>query len=480
MDRTKEYKVFISYSWTTQAHEEWVYNLATRLMEDGIEVKLDKWDLKPGDDKYAFMESMVQDKTIDRVLIICDKGYKEKADNRDGGVGTETQIITPQIYEKVSENNRFIPVIVETGEKFDSYMPIYLKGKIGIDMSNSDVFEDGYDKLLRLIAEAPLYRKPAKGQLPSYIFENEKPHFKTSNLVKQLKHFILTKPEHANYIISDFIEEFKLSLNMFQIDNSEFKEPYDEQIYNNIKDMELLRNDYIEFFSTICKARLNFEMDVIVNLFEDIYSYTEFSGSGTYNRLQFDHFKFFITELFLYTSTILIKNNMFKELNILLSTKYFVKLNNESKNGIDFTSFMFYYESLDVYRKQRLNLNRLSITADLLVERSVINNKSYKEELLETDLLLYYISLIKFNGDFSCWFPTTYIYLDYQQVNLLRKLVSKRYFEKIKVLFNVNTEDEMKLVIENSKNHVRGYSNSFGHIPSIQNYIKPEEICTSI
>lgn len=47
------------------------------------------------------MESMVQDSSIDKVLIICDKGYKEKADDREGGVGTETQIITPTLYGKV-------------------------------------------------------------------------------------------------------------------------------------------------------------------------------------------------------------------------------------------------------------------------------------------------------------------------------------------------------------------------------------------
>jgi hypothetical protein len=52
-------KVFISYSWTTPEHEEWVVDLATRLMHNGVSVVLDKWDLKEGQDVYAFMESMV-------------------------------------------------------------------------------------------------------------------------------------------------------------------------------------------------------------------------------------------------------------------------------------------------------------------------------------------------------------------------------------------------------------------------------------
>lgn len=39
-------KVFISYSWTNVTHEKWVLELAERLVSDGVDVVLDKWDLK--------------------------------------------------------------------------------------------------------------------------------------------------------------------------------------------------------------------------------------------------------------------------------------------------------------------------------------------------------------------------------------------------------------------------------------------------
>ena len=56
MNAEKKPKVFISYSWAIQG---WVIELATRLMNDGVETKVDFWDLKEGQDKYKFMESMV-------------------------------------------------------------------------------------------------------------------------------------------------------------------------------------------------------------------------------------------------------------------------------------------------------------------------------------------------------------------------------------------------------------------------------------
>ena len=40
---------------------------------------LDIYDLKEGDDKYAFMERMVTDKSVTHVLVVCDSKYAEKA-----------------------------------------------------------------------------------------------------------------------------------------------------------------------------------------------------------------------------------------------------------------------------------------------------------------------------------------------------------------------------------------------------------------
>ena len=54
-------KLFISYSWTNQDHETWVLNLANDLVENGVHVIIDKWDLKEGQDSYSFMEKMVEE-----------------------------------------------------------------------------------------------------------------------------------------------------------------------------------------------------------------------------------------------------------------------------------------------------------------------------------------------------------------------------------------------------------------------------------
>ena len=55
-------KVFISYSWTSEEYRNHVIEFATQLRNHGVDVVLDAWDLKPGQDMYVFMEQCVTNK----------------------------------------------------------------------------------------------------------------------------------------------------------------------------------------------------------------------------------------------------------------------------------------------------------------------------------------------------------------------------------------------------------------------------------
>jgi hypothetical protein len=104
--------LFISYSWDDVDHQEWVRSLAHRLVENGVDVKLDQWNIQPGDSLTSFMETHLAD--CDRTLIVCTPNYAKKSVERKGGVGYEQQIISGHIAAGV-ERRRFIPV-VRTGK----------------------------------------------------------------------------------------------------------------------------------------------------------------------------------------------------------------------------------------------------------------------------------------------------------------------------------------------------------------------------
>ena len=56
-------KVFISYSWDTEngddEHKKWVRDLATKLRSHGVDVILDQFDLRLGDDLPFFMKKLM-------------------------------------------------------------------------------------------------------------------------------------------------------------------------------------------------------------------------------------------------------------------------------------------------------------------------------------------------------------------------------------------------------------------------------------
>lgn len=142
-------QVFISFSWTTKEYQQKVIDLASRMRHDGVDVKLDVWDLKDGQDKYVYMEQCVTNPEIDKVLILSDKLYAEKADNRKGGVGEETTIISPDVYGN-ADQQKFIPVIMERDPEGRVYLPAYIKSRMYRDLSG-DNFEEEYEALLRTI-----------------------------------------------------------------------------------------------------------------------------------------------------------------------------------------------------------------------------------------------------------------------------------------------------------------------------------------
>lgn len=119
-------KVFISYSQDKELNKQKLYRLVNLLRNNNVDVIFDE-DIPLGERFTDFMELI---NTCDYVLFLCTPQYKYKADQGLGGVKYEKNIITAELYEKGNEV-KFIPILF-SGTWKDS-MPIWAKGKIGID-----------------------------------------------------------------------------------------------------------------------------------------------------------------------------------------------------------------------------------------------------------------------------------------------------------------------------------------------------------
>ncbi len=131
--------VFISYSWENEDHNKRVKLFVELLRENNIYVLFDR-DMPLGERITDFMELIDES---DYVLFICTPTYKEKSDKGVGGVKYEKNIITAKLYENRNEKN-FIPILFSG--TWDTSLPIWAKGKLGIDYTKESDKE--FQKLL--------------------------------------------------------------------------------------------------------------------------------------------------------------------------------------------------------------------------------------------------------------------------------------------------------------------------------------------
>ena len=472
-------KIFISYSWTTPSHEDWVISLAERLVSDGVDVVIDKWDLKEGHDKYTFMETMVKSTEIVKVLIILDKKYTEKANNRSGGVGTETQIISPKIYENVSQE-KFIPIVTERDENGNAYMPTYLESRIYIDLSSLEQFEENYENLLRNIFKRPAFNKPKIGKAPSYLFEETPMTHKTSSVLRNFDDLMTKNPKRINSVLRDFLDKFYANLKDYTVTFSSLDQiEIGKAICENINLYTPLRNDFIDFFDKLTKEDEAFDVDIVIRFLERLPLLTSPQDNrDNWSNFEFDNFRFFIHELFLYLITVSVKNEKYKFVEELLYSSYLFQEKYGNKDENNFEKFYLYVESIKPYYNQTYSKNFFSPMAELMIKR--IPEYITLDNFVEADLLCHYVGVL----NNIRWFPITYIYKTRGTFSLFERLQSMRHFEKTKALYGISTADELRTKLteiqQNDKDsgYMR-YSGSFDSVIPIYRMIKVDKIGTT-
>ena len=215
-------KVFISYSWKPIGNKQKTIALAERLESEGVNVVLDEWNLAEGQDKYQFMEQMVNDVEVKRVLIICNKEYSDKANSKSGGVGIESLIISDEVYSK-ADQKKFIPLIFERDVDGKEFVPTFIKSRIYIDLSNDEIFEEEYEKLMRNLFDKPASKRPPRGKPPAYITQEDPVFLRTSHKVSTIHNALISEKKNYQVFIDEYYETFLQALTDFEIQSEDSK-----------------------------------------------------------------------------------------------------------------------------------------------------------------------------------------------------------------------------------------------------------------
>lgn len=381
---------------------------------------------------------MVKDPDIKKVLVICNEDYALKADARKGGVGTESTIMSGDIYS-LAEQTKFIPILMEW-KNGEACLPTFLKSRMYIDMSSNETYELGYDQLLRDIYSKPLLRKPALGKMPSYLEADEPVLLSTAREQQKLKEKIDQSSDLQTWI-ARYCDKIIESLDQFKVTFSGGKTcDLIELVEKSIASMQVVNNDFIAFVDTVASnSECNGKQ--FVDFFEKLLQYyedkdIELASSTDSWHLRNDNYRFFNYELFLSFTAIFQKHNY----------------------------------TLDYYKNKGYSSS--SQVAILMNNYGSDKFASW----VEVDILLYYLSLIygKPGDRMSMWYPTLSIYN--RAFEILPKMASMRYFEKAKVMFGVADKDSFKTLIARTKDELQ--RDAYHRIPNLKEGLSYDKVCS--
>jgi hypothetical protein len=441
-------RLFISYSWSSQEHEAWVMSLAEELISQGIDVILDKWDLKTGHDAFAFMEQMVSDPAVTKVLLICDKTYAEKSDSRAGGAGTEAQIITPEIYKKKAQD-KYAAVVRERDQDGHPYLPVYYKGRIFIDLSDETIYAVEFDKLVRWAWGKPVNVKPPLGKPPSFVTD-EAAVMKMATSVPFRRAIDAIRHGRASAVPAtvEYLDTVVSEMGSFRIAATHANiATFDDEVARSIEEFLPYRNELVELFLAIASYCANNEMiEALHRFFERLMPFFQApEDKGSSFDIDFDNLKFIIHELFLCCIGAFIKHERFVLAASFLENEYYFYDRFTGETMHRYVYFREHLNSLDT-RNKRLNLGRLSLRADLLKQRCAPSGLEFKDMML-ADFALWLRD--QQSNDWRRWWPETLVYAtsrshrSHLPLEIFARAKSTKYFQRIMPLLGVRDKQQL-------------------------------------
>lgn len=135
--------VFISYSWDSDEHRQWVRKLAENLIANGIRVVYDQ-NTHYGTPLPYFMNKGIRE--ADRVLIVGTPNYLRRSEKEGAGCQFEDYIVTEEIFKNI-DTKKFIPLL-RSGNYNESF-PSLIANRKGLDFSDDTKFGERLDELIR-------------------------------------------------------------------------------------------------------------------------------------------------------------------------------------------------------------------------------------------------------------------------------------------------------------------------------------------
>lgn len=460
----KRPKVFFSYSWSPEGNADLIMEYARMMMEDHrIDVVLDRWDSDDGESLNVFMERMVKDDSIDRVLIFCNKEYVEKAEKRIGGAGTEGAIISAELYDNL-DSKRFIPLFMDRDESGKFIVPTFIKSRKGVNLMEDPELE--IERLCRRLWKKPEVAKPELYGFPDYLElpTNSdqirlKAFFKAKRTTKQTSsQFVPVCNEYTDQVVG---EVEGLIMDAYERVNDVESGAIVLKIEANLSVLKRITEEIVELLDLHFKESKDFSYDsffsVIQHLLNNSLRLLSFPDS-LYNPHIFN----FLEEVFVFSVATLMKNNCFQGVEMLLGNPFWIEYEFKAAD------YYYYYQILrEPSAYQRANrVFRLVKENPSFNFLSIINNSEQHQskwikplELREADLFIHYVTHVRHHSN---WVPYYFfIPSERRELSFIKKLKSADYFDSVVSIYGAEGPEELlRKVLAEKANSNHTYSTS--------------------
>jgi len=460
-------KAFISYSWTSEEHRETIRDWADRLIQDGVEVVLDQYDLQHGHDKYAFMERVVTDQSVTHVLVASDKRYATKADAKEAGVGTEAQIMSADIYNKVQQS-KFVPLFCEFDEEGNPYLPRFLKNLIGFNFSTPEHVNAHWESLVRFLHGKPVFKKPALGTPPKYLEDEvDAPVTPARSRFEEFKRAFVAGRKGVVAYRSAFFEAWFTYADQLR-DRVAPQLPLGEKILADHRRLLPVRDLLADWAILESSEARPDTADAFIEVVEKLLELRSRPAEvQSWNDAWFESHQLFAYEAFLYIVASLMRSQSYELLHLLLTT-HFLLPEVERQVGRDFAGFEELRastgrinEALLPQEKRGTGARYHSPTGELLKRTSTRIDLPF-ERIMEADALCLMMAAVLRRGN---WYPNTVLYAGWGALEFFQRAAQRRHFEKLAVITGVNDPTTLMAEVQQGLEHlgVRHWTNSMSH-----------------
>lgn len=253
-------------------------------------------------------------------------------------------------------------------------------------------------------------------------------------------------------VLSNYFKAFIVRLGDYDINLQEVNSTdlLTQQILDGIGKLEIIRKEFLSVIEIFATSNSSMLKQYLPSFFENLLCFYEAKGINLYSGtgadvLRNDHYRFFNQFLFISLTSLLLENRNFDTLKAVLHAKYkILDTTYHTLRDANFIRFRSYNYTLNQYMNTG-SPQRVSVTADYI--RNYSSSMEF-DKLVRADILLYYISLWHHVDNIfdSVWFPELSVYN--RDAQILPWMASKDYFEKAKVLFDVNTVADYKKLLE--------------------------------